>query len=174
MPRSPWAISEPLPRGGSAGTTCGTRRLRQAVALPVSLEAQPTTTSGSGSCGVPRPSLAHYVTGIGPMDGATAAGGVRVAYPPDAVSSFLFGHLSYPPSDPSSFAYRHAVSAGFESPVRSTTHDLRVEHLKVGLLRTCFLDRHDVDSLRLSRNPSRSPAEFWPNTDRIAVELGLG
>jgi len=63
----------------------------------------------------------------------------------------------------------------FEAPVRSTgTHDLRVEHLKVGLLRTCFLDRHDVDSLRLSRNPSRSPAEFWPNTDRIAVELGLG
>jgi len=30
---------------------------------------------GIGSCGVPRPSLAHYVTGMGPMDGATAAGG---------------------------------------------------------------------------------------------------
>lgn len=25
---------------------------------------------GSGSCGVPRRSLAHYVTGMGPMDGA--------------------------------------------------------------------------------------------------------
>ena len=30
---------------------------------------------GIGSCGVPRPSLAHYVAGMGPMDGATAAGG---------------------------------------------------------------------------------------------------
>ena len=28
-----------------------------------------------GSCGVARPSLADYVTGMGPMDGATAAGG---------------------------------------------------------------------------------------------------
>ena len=30
---------------------------------------------GIGSWGVPRPSLAHYVTGMGPMDGGTAAGG---------------------------------------------------------------------------------------------------
>ena len=30
---------------------------------------------GIGSCGVPRPSLAAYVTGMGPTDGATAAGG---------------------------------------------------------------------------------------------------
>ena len=29
---------------------------------------------GSGFWGVQRPSLAHYVTGMGPMDGATAAG----------------------------------------------------------------------------------------------------
>src|SRR5262250_3125643 len=30
---------------------------------------------GIGSSGVPRPSLAPYVTGMGPTDGATAAGG---------------------------------------------------------------------------------------------------
>jgi hypothetical protein len=30
---------------------------------------------GSGFWGGQRPSLAHYVTGMGPMDGATAAGG---------------------------------------------------------------------------------------------------
>jgi hypothetical protein len=30
---------------------------------------------GVGSCGVPRPRLGGYVTGMGPMDGATAAGG---------------------------------------------------------------------------------------------------
>ncbi len=30
---------------------------------------------GSGSWGGQRPSLAHYATGMGPMDGATAAGG---------------------------------------------------------------------------------------------------
>jgi transposase InsO family protein len=30
---------------------------------------------GSGFWGGKRPSLAHYVTGMGPMDGATAAGG---------------------------------------------------------------------------------------------------
>src|SRR4029453_2477078 len=31
--------------------------------------------AGSGSCGGRCPRLAHYVTGMGPMDGATAAGG---------------------------------------------------------------------------------------------------
>jgi hypothetical protein len=30
---------------------------------------------GSGFWGGQRPSLAHYITGMGPMDGATAAGG---------------------------------------------------------------------------------------------------
>src|SRR6266446_10987458 len=49
----------------------------------------------SGFWGGQRPSLAHYVTGMGPMDGATAAGGVRVAYPPDAVHNhFPFDHRS--------------------------------------------------------------------------------
>jgi len=33
------------------------------------------TGCGSGFWGGQRPSLAHYVTGMGPMDGATAAGG---------------------------------------------------------------------------------------------------
>jgi hypothetical protein len=41
---------------------------------------------GSGFWGGQRPSLAHYVTGMGPMDGATAAEVVRVAYPPSSAS----------------------------------------------------------------------------------------
>src|SRR3989442_5790881 len=40
---------------------------------------------GSGFWGGQRPSLAHYVTGMGPMDGATAAGGRSCCNPPDAV-----------------------------------------------------------------------------------------
>ena len=40
---------------------------------------------GSGFWGGQRPSLAHYVMGMGPMDGATAAGGRSCCNPPDAV-----------------------------------------------------------------------------------------
>jgi hypothetical protein len=36
------------------------------------------TAAGGRSCCLP----SHYVTEMGPMDGATAAGVVRVAYPP--------------------------------------------------------------------------------------------
>ena len=36
---------------------------------------------GSGFWGGQRPSLAHYVTGMGPMDGATAAGGRSCCLP---------------------------------------------------------------------------------------------
>jgi hypothetical protein len=49
---------------------------------------------------------------------------------------------------------------------------LRVEHLKVGLLRTCFARPPSRRSPLVQGRPSRSPAEFRPNTDRIAAELG--
>jgi len=52
---------------------------------------------GSGFWGGQRPSLAHYVTGMGPMDGATAAGGRSCCNPPDAVHNhFLLVHSDAP------------------------------------------------------------------------------
>jgi len=45
---------------------------------------------GAVAAGGQRPSLAHYVTGMGPMDGATAAGGRSCCNPPDVVyNNFL-------------------------------------------------------------------------------------
>src|SRR5262249_16960788 len=41
----------------------------------VRFQVEVTARCGSGFWGGQRPSLAHYVTGMGPMDGATAAGG---------------------------------------------------------------------------------------------------
>src|SRR5712692_64900 len=69
------------------GTHGRSDRCRRSFVLPI--------LCGSGFWGGQRPSLAHYVTGMGPMDGATAAGGRSCCNPPDAVHNhFLLGwHL---------------------------------------------------------------------------------
>jgi ribosomal protein S18 acetylase RimI-like enzyme len=51
-------------------------------------DAQTSGRCGSGFWGGQRPSLAHYVTGMGPMDGATAARGRSCCNP----QSFPFEH----------------------------------------------------------------------------------
>ncbi len=45
-----------------------------ATALAKPPAAEPKAAVASGSCGVPRPSLADYVTGMEPTGGAIAAG----------------------------------------------------------------------------------------------------
>jgi hypothetical protein len=61
-------VSQPLPplESGRRSSVGAGRVYRAQAAL---------NFCGIGSSGVPRPSLAPYVTGMGPTDGATAAGG---------------------------------------------------------------------------------------------------
>src|SRR6266849_59814 len=63
-------VRRPIDGGGLSGLACrspGPARSTREEAADVHC--------GSGFWGGQRPSLAHYVTGMGPMDGATAAGG---------------------------------------------------------------------------------------------------
>jgi hypothetical protein len=52
--------------------SAGPRSVRQPAVkhVVVALRNNRDYFCGIGSCGVPRPSLAHYVTGMGPMDGS--------------------------------------------------------------------------------------------------------
>ncbi len=76
----------PAPRGGIRADSAGVRRPIDGGGLSglASRSPGPARSTreeaadvhcGSGFWGGQRPSLAHYVTGMGPMDGATAAGG---------------------------------------------------------------------------------------------------
>ena len=63
---------------GLAISRATVRRLRRALGRPAKHRRRPRqyhARCGIGSCGVPRPSLADYVTVMGPTDRAPAAGG---------------------------------------------------------------------------------------------------
>ena len=63
-------VRRPIDGGGLSGLACRSPGLARSTR-----EEAADVHCGSGFWGGQRPSLAHYVTGMGPMDGATAAGG---------------------------------------------------------------------------------------------------
>jgi hypothetical protein len=67
-------IHRSIDGGGLSGLACGSSGLARSTREKVA-DVPLMCTVAAASGGGPRPSLAHYVTEMGPMDGATAAGG---------------------------------------------------------------------------------------------------
>ena len=124
---------------------------------------------GSGFWGGQRPSLAHYVTGMGPMDGATAAGGRSCCLSSEELvaelgSAFLCADLGITPEprEDHSAYLAHWIALWYQRMVavgEPHSHETAVRQEDV-----VGEEKQDLSRSHISRRRLSAPATYGPAT----------